>query len=57
MTETVTDYKAKPCVLIEGNPVEGFIFTGPFPDWDAAIAYADKAVGGDWWLAPIDLPV
>ena len=44
-------------IIIEGNPVDGLIFTGPFEDQDEAIELAerrgDRAGDKDWWVAPL----
>ena len=42
-------------ILITGNPVDGFIYTGPFDTSDAAIQAADDS-GSDWWIAELATP-
>lgn len=36
-------------IVINGNPVDGFVFTGPFADHDAALAWAEAANLPDSW--------
>lgn len=38
-------------IIVEGNPVDGFVFHGPFEDSDAAVEWATNNPLGDWWLA------
>lgn len=39
-------------LVVQGNPVDGFIFIGPFPDKDAAIEWCEEvAIEPDWWIA------
>lgn len=45
----------QPHILIEGNPVDGLTFTGPFPTHGDAADAGDDA-GVDWWVAPIAPP-
>lgn len=45
----------KPLIVIMGNPVDGFTFTGPFTDTDDATDWVDT-YGDDWWTAPLDTP-
>jgi len=41
-------------ILITGNPVDGFVYRGPFVDRDAAIKYAeDNYTGADWWISDL----
>lgn len=42
-------------MMVEGNPVDGFSFTGPFESNEAAWQYAEGQ-GGDWWLARLEEP-
>ncbi len=42
------------CIVIYGNPVDGFQYVGPFKTPDDAQWWADRvAVGADWWLAEL----
>lgn len=41
-------------IIVRGNPVDGFLYVGPFLNRDAAIAWADGDGSGDWWLAPME---
>lgn len=43
-------------VIVSGNPIEGFQLEGPFDDREQAIEYADRQIGGDWWIAPLTPP-
>lgn len=42
-------------VLVEGNPVDGFTFVGPFDDVDEAVEYGEWG-GGEFWVASMRLP-
>jgi hypothetical protein len=45
-------------ILIEGNPLDGYNFYGPFKDEAAAIAYAGRdPEDTDWWVADLLEPV
>lgn len=44
------------CVLISGNPVDGFRFIGPFRNGEVANLYADDNLDADWWNASLDAP-
>ena len=45
-------------ILVVGNPVDGFIFVGPFlgkknsPEEEAS-TFAEENPGGDWWIAEL----
>lgn len=39
-------------LIIEGNPVDGFTFTGPFDSRDDAID-AGQNLPADWWVADL----
>src|SRR5262245_19657920 len=43
-------------IVVTGNPVNGFTFTGPFDDSDAAAEWAESLSGEDWWVAEIEPP-
>jgi hypothetical protein len=44
-------------ILVSGNPIQGFTFTGPFESAAAARQYADENMQGmDWWTACLDAP-
>lgn len=41
-------------IVIDGNPVDGFDYTGPFESEEDAIHYAEFNLAGiDWWIAPL----
>jgi hypothetical protein len=42
-------------IIITGNPVEGFEFTGPFATQEDALRHTeqDATLGADWWLADV----
>ncbi len=44
-------------IIVQGNTVNGFTFTGPFASFDEAIQYADWQLSGEEWhtaeLAPV----
>lgn len=41
---------ANQLILVTGNPVDGFTFTGPF-DSQESIGEAGEKSGADWWIA------
>lgn len=43
-------------IIIDGNPVDGFTFTGPYDSMDDAIAAGEANRGIEWWVAPLDEP-
>jgi hypothetical protein len=44
-------------IIIEGNPVGGFSYVGPFGSHEAAVAYADQGqFDTDWWVVLIEAP-
>lgn len=43
-------------IVISGNPVDGFVFIGPFQNEDQAAEYGDRIDDGDWWIGKIDQP-
>ena len=44
-------------ILVVGDPVNGFLFYGPFDDGDAVITYAEKYFASvEWWIAVLDPP-
>jgi hypothetical protein len=45
-------------IICYGNPIDGFIFIGPFEDRDDAVRYAEHHMrdGGDWWITELDEP-
>ena len=45
-----------PHIVITGNPVDGFIFYGPFKSSEDAIDYGENDVFGEWWIAEIEEP-
>lgn len=40
-------------LLIQGNPVDGFQYIGPFSNRDEAIEAGEELKTGDWWIAEI----
>lgn len=42
-------------ILIQGNPVEGFVYTGPFETREDVISAAEDN-GGDWWITQLVSP-
>ena len=38
-------------IIIAGNIFEGHKFYGPFPDFEAALEWADKNISGEWLAA------
>jgi hypothetical protein len=41
-------------ILIVGDPVDGFIYFGPFSSADEAIERAERCgIKGDWWTTPL----
>lgn len=46
-----------PHIIVQGNPLDGFTFTGPFAGPVTAVEYADDAnLKGEWWIAPLHPP-
>lgn len=45
-------------IVITGNPMDGFGYTGPFESADQANEWADMHVTReyDWWLAKVEAP-
>lgn len=48
---------SKTHIIIDGSPVVGFEFTGPFGDANAAQDYMSRTATGSAWVAPMRLPV
>lgn len=45
---------SKPCIVISGNPVEGFKFYGPFPCAAAALEWIEvHCVDHECWIAEL----
>lgn len=43
-----------PHVIVQGNPMDGFTFTGPFLGPLSAVEHADnEKLDGEWWVAPL----
>jgi hypothetical protein len=42
-------------IVVEGNPVDGFVFHGipAFHDHDAALTWAQENCSAEWWVAPL----
>lgn len=49
------DPEAQRCVIMKGNPVDGFSTVGPFNSREDAIAYGDS-VDSEWWVIDLDAP-
>lgn len=48
--------KPGPYLVVIGDPVDGFTFSGPFPTEAAASAWANEdahLAGYNWWTAPL----
>lgn len=43
-------------IIVSGNPVNGFDFTGPFAEHDDAGSYAVNAIEADWCIARLHPP-
>jgi hypothetical protein len=46
---------SKPCVLVVGNPSDGYRYIGPFEDFDAAAQFSEGA-DSDNWVATLEAP-
>lgn len=47
-----------PHILVSGNPIDGFSYIGPFPDYASAHAYAEAELRDEeWWLVALQPPV
>ena len=42
-------------IVIEGNPIDGMTFVGPFGSHEEAIIFMEGE-GGDWWIANMETP-
>jgi hypothetical protein len=40
-------------IIIEGDPVSGFVYSGPFETREAAGDYGEKFLAPDWWVAEL----
>ncbi len=45
----------QPCILVVGNPSEGYRYLGPFADFDAAAQFSES-VDSDTWVATLEIP-
>lgn len=46
-----------PHIVIIGDPVDGFRYYGPFPNWDEASDWTETDCRDcDWWIAPLIAP-
>jgi hypothetical protein len=43
-------------MLVTGNPVDGFVFTGPYETHEDVISAGDRVQDADWWIAPLQEP-
>lgn len=49
--------QVKPHLVVVGDPVSGFEFTGPFESHDEATEWAEAEIRTDsWWIAPMVEP-
>ncbi len=45
-------------ILINGNPVDGFCFTGPFEDHERAVLWTEECgLEKPWWVQELENPV
>ena len=45
------------CIIVYGNPVDGFAFEGPYPDIEVASETAERTVKEhSWWVAVLNPP-
>lgn len=51
--DTIGSVPESQYLLITGSPVDGFLHTGPFPNYDTACDYAERFSFGDWWVTPV----
>jgi hypothetical protein len=47
--------KSEKCILVVGNPSDGFRFVGPFDDFEAAVQFSE-GVDADTWVASLEEP-
>jgi len=42
-------------IVVEGNPVDGFVFHGipAFEDAEEAVTWAERECTREWWVAPL----
>jgi hypothetical protein len=43
-------------IVVNGNLTGGFIHTGPFANYDAALKWAEDHVEDEWWVIELDPP-
>jgi hypothetical protein len=43
-------------IIITGDPVDGFDYTGPFDSAEKATEWAEEHCDPDWWVADIFSP-
>lgn len=42
-------------IIVAGNPVDGFVFYGPYQERDDAVHDAENGhLNGDWWIAELE---
>ena len=46
----------KICIVIAGNPLDGYTYYGPFTDETAAVAWAEGRYDDLWWVTELDVP-
>lgn len=44
----------KAWIVIFGDPIDGFMFYGPFEGQQKASEWAESQAASDWWIAPIE---
>jgi len=51
MVTSEGNYPATHCyAVMYGSPIDGFVFEGPFWDYDSAIAWGETDTLGDWYV-------
>ncbi len=54
--EIVDGWLRKRWLIIEGNPVDGLTFLGPYLDEQDAVKDAEHRCEGDWWVSELVTP-
>jgi hypothetical protein len=52
----IKERRPEPHVVIVGNLCSGFIFYGPFPDFDSASEWGERTTDGNCDYVPLDKP-
>lgn len=45
----------EPYILIEGNPIDGYSYYGPYPNAQVAVLAGNSFYADDWWVAPLNV--